>query len=151
MIVGLAVGGIALLLCLGPPSQRLYALAHRNLEIVFVVTDTETGKPIPNARIDLMDWKREPELDVFTLVAGTDGTATFYRENNSCEDVIRPFRKTVTLIDLTWASVNVSAKGYHPVEQLWLHTCKYEDPGYSRQGNLHHLTFNIPLRRRPES
>src|SRR5262249_61730678 len=148
MIVGLVVGGIALLLCLVHHSQTLHALAGRNLEMVFVDTVTETGKPIPNARIDLMDWKREPELDVFNLVTGTHGTATFYRENNSCEDVIRPFRKTVTLIDLTWASVNVSAKGYHPVEQMWLHTSKYED---SREGNLHHLTFTIPLRRRPES
>jgi hypothetical protein len=144
MIVGLVV---VILLCLALYGQTVYALADRKLEMVFVVADAETGQPVPGARVELLDWTRDPEHDVCTSVTRTDGTATFYREKNSCEDVIRPFRKTVTLIDLTWASVNVSAKGYQPVEQMWLHGSKYEDHGSSRQGNVQRITFNIPLRR----
>ena len=97
--------------------------------------------------MELLDWTRDPEHDVFTSVTGTDGMAAFYREKNSCEDIIRPFRKTVMLVDLTWASVNVLAKSYQPVEQMWLHGSRFEDHGSFRPGDFHRLTFNIPLRR----
>lgn len=71
--------------------QTIYALAHRNLEIVFVVTDAATEKPIPNTSIILTmeDFKSEPDnQQVITLVSDKNGTAKFIRQQNSCEDVL---------------------------------------------------------------
>ena len=152
---GLVVAGIALILCLIcliPYSQKIYALGSQNLEMVFVVTDAETGEPIPNASIDLLmeagAWNKE--VGVVHLVTDDKGTVRHVHENNSCEDVIRPFRKTVTLIDLTWASVNVSATGYSPVEQMWLHTAKYEDKGIYSEGRFQRVEFTVPLHKQAD-
>ena len=132
IMIGLVVAGLALLLYLIPYCQTIYALADRDLEIVFVVTDAETGEPISNASIDLMVEERKEkgfEQQVIKLVTGNEGKAMFVHKNNSCEDIISPFRKTVTLIDLTWASVNASAQGYSLVEQM----CTY---GQVRQSKV---------------
>lgn len=155
IMIGLAGAGIAVilcLLCLMPYSQTIYALTSRNLEMVFVVTDAETGEPIPNASIDLLmeagAWNKE--VGVVHLVTDDKGRVRQVHENNSCEDIIRPFRKTVTLIDLCWASVNVSAEGYQPVEGLWLPDFKYDDKGYFREGNYQRIEFNLRLHKRGE-
>src|SRR5262249_37509453 len=156
IMIGLVVG-IALLLCLiclSSYSQTIYALASRNLEMVFVVTDAETGEPIPNASIDLMAEKHKEkglEQQVIKLMTDDEGRARFVHENNWCEDVIRPFRKTVTLIELTWASVNVSATGYSPVEQMWLHTAKYDNKGYFSKVGVQRVEFNVPLNKRADN
>jgi hypothetical protein len=156
IVIGLVVAGIGLLLCricFILYSQKVYALASRNLELVFVVTDAETGEPIPNASIDLLmeagAWNEE--VGVVHLVTDDKGRVRHVHENNSCEDVIRPFRKTVTLIDLTWASVDVSSKGYEPGEQIWLHTAKYDDKGYFSEGRFQRVEFNVPLHKRADN
>jgi hypothetical protein len=113
--------------------------------MVFIISDAVTGDPIPDAAVELWDSKDDPRHDEFKMVTGADGIAKFYRENISCEEVERLFRKAVPLFDLSWASVNVAAKGYDPVNQMWLHKGKYEDKGYSAQGHLHRLEFKIPL------
>jgi len=114
-MIGLVVGGIGLLLAGLFLGRTTYALADRNLEMMFVVTDATTGEPIPNAEIELIAEEYKEKgigQQVFKVVTDNEGRARFVHENNSCEDVIRPFRKTITLIDLTWAYVSVSAKGY---------------------------------------
>jgi hypothetical protein len=154
IMIGLFMAGIALLVCLTPYSQTIYALASRNLEMVFVVTDAETGELIPNASIDLMaeEYKENGlERQVIKLVTDNEGRARFVHENNSCEDVIRPFKKTVTLIDLTWASITVSGKGYSPVEQMWLHTAKYKNKGYFSEGPFQQVEFNVSLHKRTDN
>jgi hypothetical protein len=143
--VVVAVAASAPLIYFANFGQTIYALASTKLELVFVVTDADTGAPIPNATLELIDTGRDPGFEIFKLVTSADGTAKFFRENNSCENVIRPFRTTVTLIDLTWAELNVSAKGYQSVQRMWLHTAKYENKAYFTEGRLHRLDFRIPL------
>ena len=151
ILAGLFVVGSALFYLIGP-SQTIFALANRNLEMLFVVSDAETDERIPNASIDLVmekgAWNKE--VGVVHLVTDDKGTVRHVHENNSCEDVIRPFRKTVTLIDLTWAYVNVSATGYSPVEQMWLHTAKYEDKGIYSEGRFQRVEFTVPLHKRAD-
>jgi hypothetical protein len=149
--VGLLVAGIAFFLCLIASGQTTYALASRNLDMVFFVTDAGTGEPIPKASIDLItedNGENGLGRQVIGLITDAEGRARFVHENNSCEDVIRPCRKTVTLIDLTWASVDVSAEGYMPIEQMWLHTSKYNNKGYNTEGRFQRVEFSVPLHKR---
>jgi hypothetical protein len=147
---GLVVGGVALILYVFLWNQTIFALVGRDLEMNFVVHDAETDEPIPNAAIDLIAEERKEngkETRVIKLVTDDDGRARFVHENNSCEDVIRPFRRTVTLIDLTWAVVNVSAKGYRPIEKMWLHFSKYKNLGYISKDRVQRVEFDIALHR----
>src|SRR6266851_88814 len=107
IIIGLTTASIVLALYLVSSFQTVYGLRDTNLELVFVVTDAATGQPIPNASIDLMfeEYEKAQEQKLVKLMTDREGKARFVHENNSCEDVIRPWRETVTLIDLTWASV----------------------------------------------
>jgi hypothetical protein len=150
-LVGLVAAASAFL-CVVTYSQPMYALGSRNLEMLFVVTDAETGEPIANASIDLLMEKGawNEEVGVVHLVTDKEGRARNVHANTSCEDIIRPFRKTVTLIDLCWASVNVSAEGYQPVERLWLHDFKYDHKGYFSEGNFQRIDFNLRLHKRGE-
>jgi len=144
------VGGAAVLPCLFSYCQTIYALASRKLEMVFHVTDAESGEPIPHASIELIAEGQEeeaPDQGIIHLVTDGESKASFVREGNSCEDVIRPFRKTTTLIDLTWASATISANGYSPVQGMWLHSAKYENKGYSSDGRCQQVEFNLSLHR----
>ena len=146
---GLIVTGIALALYLWSELQTIYALSYRNLDMLFVVSDAETGQPIRNASIDVMTHRCSPRREEKTHLATDDeGRARFLQEHNSCEDIVRPFRRTITLIDLTWATVDVSADGYCPIQQLWLHDAKYEKKRYLSESNTHELEFPVQLRPR---
>jgi hypothetical protein len=150
--VGLVVAALLAFLCFCPSQQGMYALVDRNLEMLFVVTNEESGDPIPNASIDLVmeegAWNKE--VGVVHLVTDDKGRVRHVHEHNSCEDHIRPFRKTVTLIDLCWASVNVSAKGYQQIKDLGLHDFKYDHKGYFSEGNFQRIEFNLRLHNRGE-
>ena len=154
LVVAGVVAGVALLPCLIPYCQTVYALASRDLEMVFVVTDAETGEPIPHASIDLLEEEYKgngPEQRVIKLATDDEGMARFVHEDNSCEDIIRPFRKTVTLIDLTWASVNVSAEGYGSVEQMWLHSAECDNKGHSSEDRCQRVEFKVLLSKRGDN
>jgi hypothetical protein len=150
-LVASFVAVIAFVCCI-PANQTIYALANRNLEMLFVVTDAKSGASIPNASIDLLmeagAWNKD--VGVVHLVTDKEGRASHVHANNSCEDIIRPFRKTLTLIDLCWASVNVTAEGYQPVERLWLHDFKYDHKGYVSEGNSQRIELNLRLDKRGE-
>jgi hypothetical protein len=148
VVAGLIVVVIALLLVPFLAFQTLYALADRNLEIVFVATDAATEKPIPNAEITLTIEEfrdRAENQKVITLLTDWEGMASFIREHNSCEDVVRPLRKTVTLIDLTWGSISVTAEGYKPIANMSLYSAKPEDKGYSAKDHFQRVELHIPL------
>ena len=104
---GLLVVAALAFVCFFPFNETIFALSNRNLEMLFVVTNEESGEPIPNASIDLLmeagAWNKE--VGIVHLVTNDEGKVRHVHKNNSCEDVVRPFRKTVTLIDITWASV----------------------------------------------
>jgi len=147
IVIVLFLAGTAII-CWFSVNGPVLALASRNLEMVFVVTDAETGNPIPNAQVKMAaEEYRENGVDhqFIELVTDQEGHAKFVHENNPCEDYIRPFRKTVTFIDLTWASIDVSTKSYSPIEQMCLHTAKYDNKGSSSDGLFQGVVFNVPL------
>jgi hypothetical protein len=149
LLTGLAVLGAACLLntFLGC-CQPILALSSRNLEMVFLVTDSYTGEPIPRAALHLQDVEDRgdgSEPVVVKLVTDERGMAVFHRPDNWCDELIRPFRKTIIRHDLTWASVRVTAKGYRKVDHLYLHTFRYEDKGSPGEGQPHRLEFPIAL------
>jgi hypothetical protein len=148
VVAGLIVVVVVILLIPFLPFLTIYALAHRNLEIVFVVTDTATEQPIPKASIVLTveDYKSQADNQrVINLVTDKDGRARFIREDNSCEDVIRPLRKTITLIDLTWGSISATAEGYKPIANMDLYSAKPQDFGFSTQDHFQRVELHIPL------
>lgn len=149
---GLILAVPALLITLfASRTTTIYALASRGIEIVFNVTDAATGEGIANADVQLRieDYREKGrEERVLSLATDEAGRAAFVREDNSCEDVIGPFGRRRTLIDLTWASVTVSAEGYLPLQDLDLHPAKYEET-YIEGGNFHRLVFKLALAKRP--
>jgi len=90
-------------------------------------------------------------LKIITLTTNSQGRADYFRENNTCEYTVRPFRKTRTAISLGWASVFASAKGYQPTEEIDLGTYKYEYQGYFPERHSHRLVFHITLQKPGET
>ena len=80
--------------------QTTYALCSRDIEYTFVVVDETTRVPIAGARLTCIveDWRKDPRFERVQLVSDREGKVIILRKNESCEDVIRPMRKTVTLI-----------------------------------------------------
>lgn len=149
IIAGFVLAALALAAVFFGSSQTLVALSTRDLEMLFVVTDAETGEPISNATIRLMAdpgaWNRVE--GVFKLVTDRDGRSRFVHENNSCEDIIRPYCKTVTHIDLTWATIDVSANGYKSLKNIYLHTYKYDNKGYIPEGGFQRVEFKMAMQK----
>lgn len=135
------------------PNRTIYAVGCRNLELILVVTDKDTGQPIPNASIEITAEGRqenyEPRL-IAILITDKSGAAIFFREQNKCEDVIRSFRKTVTLIDLTWATVTIKAESYETVEQLWLEEIRLEKNEWVSEWHLQRVELRLPLKKRAD-
>jgi hypothetical protein len=153
IIIGLFLTGIVIVFYVIPYCLTTWALSYRDLEMVFVVSDAKTGGPISNASINMITEDKENGLgqQSIKLVTDNHGRVSFVHENNSCEDVIRPFRETVTLIDLTWASIDVSAKGYNPVKQMWLATANYENKGYFAKGCMQRVQVNVLLHKQADN
>jgi hypothetical protein len=130
-----------------------YALCERNLEMLFHVTDAGTGEPIPDASVRLFtaDFDSEGRRLLACIITDSDGNAQYFREDNRCEDVIRPLRKTITFIDLTWALVDVAAAGYSIQERIWLEMHPYDETAFFPERHTHRLLFNIPLSTKTES
>jgi hypothetical protein len=147
LILGAVVAVTASIVCLSLYTQTIYALVLTDIEIEFRITDAEVGAPVPNATIDLTietDDGACPEIMV-QLVTDKDGTARYFRAKTMHEEVIRPLRKPIFLINLTWASASVSANGFRPVKGLWLHDAKPEDVGFVREGMFHRIGIAVPL------
>jgi hypothetical protein len=151
ILTGLAVLGVACLLntFLGC-CQPILALSSRNLEMVFLITDSNTGKPVSGASLHLEiveDRGDGTAPRVVKLVTNDRGMAVFHRPDNWCDELIRPFCKTMVHHDLTWASLRVTAKGYRKVDHLDLHTFPFEDKGSPGKGEPHRLEFPLTLSR----
>ncbi len=133
-----------------------YAVCFRDFEIEFVVIDNRTKAPIPGATID---WRVERELmeqekqsgrpTQAHLVTNEAGQATLKLKDLDCEDVIREFRKTITLFVLPH-TVDVSADGYWPMENeslIWSDRVSREDLGYFSERAVQRVRVKLPLRK----
>jgi len=162
ILVGLAIMiGIGLFLFL-PSTHRIYALGSRTVEFTFVILDEETKKPIPGATIDIWDDPFHPadRKKVAQAVADDDGVARFVREKQSVEDVIgisashklggvRKHPAGVgTFVDRYWCTLDISARGYVPLQYESLASYDYDDNGYDKQAQLHRFEFTITMRRK---
>jgi hypothetical protein len=79
----------------------------------FLVSDAETGAPIPNAEIRMYDWQRAKDnSDWITLRTDAEGQASFLRTNCICDQTVRYGKARVT-IDLGWCDcLCLAAEGY---------------------------------------
>jgi hypothetical protein len=152
LVIGTVLGVVTALLGYLYSRTTTFALCSRDLEIVFVVVDAGTGEPIPNASIELTaeGWQEDcrPQK-IATLITDENGTTRLVREKNSCEDVIRPFHKTITFIDLTWAVVNITAEGYSPIEQMWLHDAPKSSNEFIADQRHQRVGLRVPMRKQP--
>jgi hypothetical protein len=150
-VVATVVGLLVLCaLCVAPSMRTVFALGSRNVEIVFIVYDGNTAEPIEGAEIDVRVERRFDEDDEITLIKRTTdehGKATLFRKDNWVEEVIRPFRKTLTLYDFTWCSFSVNAVGFRKLENMWLHTAGFVDRGYVAEGRFQRIELTIPMER----
>jgi hypothetical protein len=143
-IAGLCICGLCFLSNCG---ETIYALAARDVEVVFLVTDAETDKPIPGATVNLlMDADGDPrEGTRVKLVTDEHGKASYFRNRVMSEDIIKPFQRTRMTFDLGWAVYSVSAKGYTDVKDQWLRDSRYENLGRIGDNHSYRLQFRVPL------
>jgi hypothetical protein len=131
------------------PSSITYALCIRDIEFNFLVNDADTGDPIPNAtvkiRIDTCSKIRDERWQRLELVTDATGRAKLLRKDASCEDVIRPLRKTVTLVDRTWCVFSIDAPAHKSTKEAWLADVPYEDFGYFKGEALQRIEFRLKL------
>jgi hypothetical protein len=136
------------------PFQTIYALCLSDLEIVFLVVDAETGKPISGATVSLReDFDQGPDVEpkiTEKVVTGEDGRAAFLRKSVRSEDIIKPFQPTHRTFDLSWGAYSVSSQGYAAVDDLWLsaaNASNREDLGITNGTHMFRLQFTISLLR----
>lgn len=156
ILIGL---GVSLLV---PGTQRIYALASRTAEFTFVIRDSETKGPIAGATIKIWDDPFQPaqRKQLGELTTDAKGIAKYVREDQSVEDVLgisashklQGVRKHPagigTFVDRYWCTLDVSAKGYVPLEYEGLGSYDYDDNGYDNAAKVHRFEFVIEMRRK---
>jgi len=101
-----------------------------DLEVAFAVTEADSGKPIPNARVEIhMEFGsyegRREERD-FVLVTNADGVAQKECRNNMCTGMQSGLRFTDTYsVDVPGWHLRVTALGFEPSERVWLYESKW--------------------------
>jgi hypothetical protein len=132
------------------PHSTIYAQCGRDIEFIFFVHDSATGEPIPGAEFAIwiaVHGESDRSKTPIKLVTDETGRAKLLRKDADCEDVIRTFRRTVTLFNASWCDFDLKAEGYQPIEYGNLHYDSYphDDKGYSRQEHLQRVEYTIPL------
>ncbi len=148
MVLGL-VAAILVVFYFVSSVQTTYALCSRDIEYTFVVVDETTRVPIAGARLTFIieDWRKDRQIDTVQLVSDADGKITMLRKNESCEDVIRPMKKTVTLINLGWCdSLDINADGYVKIDNVSLYEWKYTDRGFFIDEKVQRIELVFPLK-----
>jgi hypothetical protein len=162
---GLAIAVVAVVLYLVVLYESTPAggSAGCRLEAVFVVTDADTGDPVPGATVAVTAYERYEKA--MTRVLSTDGRgrAWVFRDRNDYDWSYprrgpfgwppRLFREPVRSFDVSWGVVSVSTGGYEPVTDAWLTERRYRVVEKSFEGDwpFFRLEFNFPLRRRDQA
>lgn len=140
----LIAGTIALFVCFRPFFSVKQVLVTKDVEFVFLVTDEKTGRPVPQAAIELQS---EDLLEVRTenLLTDQEGRARYLRAKTRCEEVIQPWQKVTTHVDRSWCRLTIRAPGYRPLEDASLSQYSYEDQGYFPENQRQRVEFTITL------
>jgi hypothetical protein len=130
-----------------------------SLEAAFVVTDADTGGPVPGAALAVSVYDPPGKAETRQLSTDDRGRASVFRDRNFYDWSYgratryawppRLFREPARTFDVSWGVVSVSAKGYEPVENAWLVERRYRVAEKSSRGNwpFFRLEFDFPLRR----
>ncbi len=137
-------------------NRATYALCSRDIEFTLLAVDGQTGEAVPRAAITVRicpEWADKPHVvGNVKLVTDESGRAPLLLKKQMCEDVIRPFRKTVTLVNWSLShnhcQFDLDAEGYQPLRSAWLGDYRYQDKGYSRSEHFQRVEYKIPLTRK---
>lgn len=142
-----------------PVRQITYALGSVTAEFSFVIQEQITRKPIPGAMIRVRSDEFPPDQSrvIAELITDDRGIAKFVRKNQSVKSVvgIRAGEKLAgvrrhpqgvgTFVDRYWCTLDITAKGYSPIEFVSLSAFKYDDNGYDQSAQLHRFQFVIEM------
>lgn len=118
----LLIASIALpLLALGfDRILKIHWVGSTDLEVAFAVTDASTGKPIPNAQVEIQSeggFYEERDRQEFVLVGDANGVARKECRSSMCFGTLSGLRFTNTfVVHLPWWRYRVVAEGFQPVE-----------------------------------
>jgi hypothetical protein len=158
-IIGLFLVGIIFFCSASIWRKPVYTYTSKDLHVMFVVTDRGTGKPVPQASIELTICEPVGEgpdqvithfsRQVVELITNNEGTANYVHENTWCEEEesMIPFLEKRRRVDLAWGQVAVTAPGYRPVERLSLFACKHNAIGYNHMEDSLREEFSVGLER----
>jgi hypothetical protein len=136
---------LSVLVALVGAVSTIYALAETDLEVVFAVTDKETGQPIEGAVVqvwwDDFDQPKRHER----LLTDDAGIVVYKHGKCRCEDIITVFRrKTIYFLR---GEYFVKAEGYEIVPKTWMGHTPYEvvRESSTKEGRSTRVHFSIRL------
>jgi hypothetical protein len=98
--------------------QTIYWVGSTDLQVEFAVIDSDTGGPVPGARVEVQSeggFSEERDRQEFALVAGADGVARKKCRDSMCFGTRSGLRFTDTfVVHLPWWRYRVVADGYRP-------------------------------------
>jgi hypothetical protein len=149
VLIALSVGVVYLLKCI----TFCDWVGHADLEITYVVWDSTTGQPIPNARI-LVDAERGGLCDPcgekqIVLVTGPDGAVRKTARNCMCFGAGDIFSSTWATHVPPWI-YHVEATDYQPSEKTDLWPVRHLVKRPSGIDNVAHLEVSVRLIRKQQ-
>lgn len=118
------VVGLVAFFALGP---TINWVGHTDIEVRFVITDAETGQPIPNAMVHICAeagaFCDDPQQLEFTITADKDGHASQLATNCMCFGSKGTFKDTFASRLPKW-SFHATATGYSAAEPAYLDVAK---------------------------
>src|SRR5262245_20807121 len=118
VVIGIVFGIVGLVYLVANISHgTMYSLVIRDVEFVFRVMDAESGESIAGAVMSIRGEEFREKgrvVEHIKLVTDDQGLTRLRRKDLMFDDVVRPFRKTVSEIPRTWCSLSIHAEGYEP-------------------------------------
>jgi hypothetical protein len=120
-----------------PPRRSIAWVGSTDLDVEFVISDADTGRPIAGAAVDIEQEEggfcSDKDAKQFRLVTGPDGTAT-HRLGCMSFGITSTWKDSFSVHLPHWTFV-VSADGYRPSEPVELDQPLYERQVERRQGS----------------
>jgi hypothetical protein len=140
-------------MCLQAAYPEIVWLGGTDLEITFVVTDSDTGTPIPGAAVHVFyaHSPRDRTNVPFTLTTAANGTVRHWCRGVDCtgrSNPVMPWRNTITAKLPSWV-LDATAPGYMDSEPQDLgFSQKVRKPVRRKHGNAA-VTIPVTLRKLP--
>jgi hypothetical protein len=136
-IIGAGLAFLLLVAIFLPPRTSIAWDGFTDLDVEFVISDADTGRPVAGAAVDIEQeaggFCRDRDAKQFRLVTGPDGTATHRCLDCMCSGTTR--MKDSFAVHLPYWTFAVSADGYRPSEPVELDQPLYERQVERRQGS----------------